>query len=148
MIDWAQKRKHLIIGDFGCGEALLSAHISEYHTVYSFDHVAINERVIATDIVSTPLEDNCLDIAIFSLALMGTNFSDYLKEAFRTLKLDGQLHIWEATNRFDNAERFAADLIHLGFKTFSVEQKDVFTHIMALKTKERIEEEPVVRFKI
>ena len=37
---------------------------------------------------------------------------------------------------------------HLGFKTFSVEQKDVFTHIMALKTKERIEEEAVVRFKI
>ena len=48
MINWAQKRK-LTIGDFGCGEALLSTQISEYHTVYSFDHVAINDRVIATD---------------------------------------------------------------------------------------------------
>jgi ribosomal RNA-processing protein 8 len=36
---------------------------------------------------NVPLEDNTLDIAIFCLSLMGTNFFDYLKEAFRVLKV-------------------------------------------------------------
>ena len=40
-----------------------------------------------------PLEDETLDVAIFSLSLMGANFADYVREAYRTLKLDGHLHI-------------------------------------------------------
>ncbi len=32
---------------------------------------------------------------------MGANFADYLREAYRVLKLDGSLHIWEATSRFE-----------------------------------------------
>ena len=51
----------------------------------------------------TPLDDESLDAAIFCLSLMGANFSDYLREAYRTLKLDGSLHIWEALEDSDRA---------------------------------------------
>ena len=36
--------------------------------------------------LQTPLEDSKLDIAIFSLSLMGTNFLQFIREAHRTLR--------------------------------------------------------------
>jgi ribosomal RNA-processing protein 8 len=41
--------------------------------VYSFDHVAINDKVTACDMRKVPLVDEALDVAIFSLSLMGKN---------------------------------------------------------------------------
>jgi superfamily II DNA or RNA helicase len=99
MIRWCQQRSGYAIADFGCGEAKLAEAVSDRHTVYSFDHVAINNNVVACDMAHLPLNDEELDVAIFSLSLMGSNFTDYLREAHRTLKLDGQLHIIEATSR-------------------------------------------------
>ena len=93
MIQWAQEREGLVIGDFGCGEALLERQ-PENDTVHNFDHIAINDEVIEGDMGQTPLDNESLDHAIFSLSLMGANFTDYLKEAYRVLKLDGSLHIW------------------------------------------------------
>jgi len=58
-----------VIGDFGCGEAKLAELLP--NVVHSFDHVAINEKVIACDISHTPLKDETLDVAVFSLSLMG-----------------------------------------------------------------------------
>src|SRR5262249_38164468 len=81
-----------------------------------------------------PLDDESLDVAIFSLSLIGANFSDYLREAHRTLKLDGQLHIIEATERFNDRNEFAKGLETLGFAVVSVEDKWKFTHIRAIKT--------------
>jgi hypothetical protein len=45
--------------------------------VYSFDHVAINDKVIACDIKKVPLADDALDVAVFSLSLMANNWSEY-----------------------------------------------------------------------
>ena len=106
MIRWCQKRGGLTIGDFGCGEARLAEALADRHTVHSFDHVAVNDSVIACDMAHVPLGDETLDVAIFSLSLMGANFTDYLREAHRTLKLDGRLHIIEATARFTDREQF------------------------------------------
>ncbi|MBL0196205.1 MAG: hypothetical protein IPQ09_18640 [Myxococcales bacterium] len=44
---------------------------SEAHRVHSFDHVAVDESVVACDIAKVPLEDGALDVAIFRLSLMG-----------------------------------------------------------------------------
>jgi Hypothetical methyltransferase len=33
--------------------------------VYSFDHVAINDKVVACDMKKVPLADEALDVAIF-----------------------------------------------------------------------------------
>ena len=134
MIDWCSHRSGYCIGDFGCGEALLANAVGDKHKVYSFDHVAINERVTACDLASLPLADKTLDVAIFCLSLMGSNFTDYILEAYRTLKLDGQLHIIEPHSRFGNKEQFCADLSANGFKIISVEERWIFTHIHALKS--------------
>jgi hypothetical protein len=137
MIRWCQQRSGYAIADFGCGEAKLAEAVSDRHTVYSFDHVAINNNVIACDMAHVPINDEELDVAIFSLSLMGSNFTDYLREAHRTLKLDGQLHIIEATSRFSNIAQFQTDLEALGFDVVRVREMWKFTHIRAIKTEQR-----------
>jgi Hypothetical methyltransferase/Probable Zinc-ribbon domain/Helicase conserved C-terminal domain len=134
MIRWCQKRSGYVIGDFGCGEAKLAEAVSDRHTVYSFDHVAVNEDVVACDMAHTHLADETLDVAIFALSFMGSNVTDYLKEAHRALKLDGQLHIIEATSRFSDRAQFAATLGDLGFEVMPVTDMWKFTHIRAIKT--------------
>jgi superfamily II DNA or RNA helicase len=146
MIRWCQQRSGYVIGDFGCGEAKLAEAVSDRHTVHSFDHVAINENVVACDMAHVPLDDETLDVAIFSLSLMGANFADYLREGNRTLKLDGQLHILEATERFSDRNAFVKSLERLGFAIVSVEDKWRFTHIRAMKTERRPREDLDFRF--
>lgn len=146
MIRWCMQRSGYVIGDFGCGEAKLAEAVSDRHTVHSFDHVAVNENVVACDMAHVPLDDETLDVAIFSLSLMGENFVDYLREAYRTLKLDGQLHVLEATQRFADRQRFAKALEELGFAIVSVEDKWKFTHIRAIKTEREPCENIELRF--
>ena len=134
MIRWCQQRSDYTIGDFGCGEAKLAEAVSDRHTVYSFDHIAINDNAIACDMAHVPLDDETLDVAIFSLSLMGSNFTDYLREAYRTLKLDGQLHIIESTSRFSDTGQFRTDLEVLGFTVISIQDRWKFTHIRAIKS--------------
>jgi len=135
MTNWCSDREGYRIGDFGCGEAKLAVALREQHTVFSFDHVAINENVTACDMVDVPLESGTLDVAIFSLSLMGENFSDYLREAHRCLKLDGHLHIIESAIRFSNIAAFVEGLKALGFDVVQEQTLWKFTHIHALKSK-------------
>jgi hypothetical protein len=146
MIRWCQRRSGYTIGDFGCGEAKLAEAVSDRHTVYSFDHIAVNDKVIACDMAHVPLEDEALDVAIFSLSLMGSNFTHYLREAYRTLKLDGQLHIIEATSRFSDLRQFQNELEALGFDVVSVQDMWKFTHIRAMKTERRLQDGIELRF--
>ena len=95
-----KKRPDWVIGDFGCGEAKLAEILP--NKVNAFDHVAINEKVTACDMTHTPLEESTLDVAVFSLSLMGLNYADYLKEAHRTLKFGGMLKIAEPINRWQD----------------------------------------------
>ena len=141
-----QQRSGYVIGDFGCGEATLAEAVCDRHTVHSFDHVAVNDNVIACDMAHVPLDDETLDVAVFSLSLMGANFTNYLREAHRTPKLDGQLHILEATARFTDRDGFARGLARLGFAIVSVEEKWKFTHITAIKTESRAGGHIVIRF--
>jgi hypothetical protein len=146
MIRWCQQRNGYVIGDFGCGEAKLAEAVSDRHTVYSFDHLAVNDDVVACDMAHVPLDDETLDVAIFSLSLMGANFTDYLREARRTLKLDGQLHIIESTERFSDRNGFAKALEGLGFAVVSIEDKWKFTHIRALKIEREPRQDSELRF--
>ena len=134
MIRWCQKRSGYVIGDFGCGEAKLAEAVGDRHTVHSFDHVAVNDDVVACDMAHVPLDDESLDVAIFSLSLMGMNFTDSLREAHRTLKLDGELNIFEATSRFTDRSGFVKALEGLGFEKVIMADKWKFTHIWAQKS--------------
>ena len=143
---WFLKREGYTIGDFGCGEAKLAEALAGQHTVMSFDYVAINEEVTPCDMAHVPLEDGVLDAAVFSLSLMGANFTDYLREASRTLKLDGQLHIIEATSQFSDRARFIKGLESLGFVVVEIRDTWKFTHIHALKTDRSSENNVSLRF--
>ena len=91
-----QLSPRLIIGDFGCGEAKMLEKFGD-NRVYSFDHIAINNKVKACDMKSVPLPDEAIDIALFSLSLMGKNWPEYIKEAKRCLATNGYLLIAETT---------------------------------------------------
>ena len=64
---------------------------------------------------------------------MGANFTDYIREAWHVLRIDGMIHIWEATSRFDDADTFAGKLRKLGFKPSWPEERGKFTYIEAKK---------------
>lgn len=155
MIHWCRERTgfNYKIGDFGCGEAKLAEAINGTHTIYSFDHIAINRNVIACDMARVPLEDEILDVALFSLSLMGKNFSDYLKEAHRTLRLDGILIIFEPTSRFiddkgiDHSSQFAKDLGQFGFSGGTAEAVGLFTRIQAIKRFKNPRSDIIITFK-
>ncbi|MBW4462468.1 MAG: DEAD/DEAH box helicase family protein [Nodosilinea sp. WJT8-NPBG4] len=132
-IKWLQKRSDLVVADFGCGEALIAKEILDLHTIHNFDFIAINDAVVECDMSRVPLEDGCLDVAMFNLSLMGLNISDYIREAARTLKLDGQLLIYEATSHFKDLEGFVKGLEKAGFKTIESTEVWKFRYIHAIK---------------
>ncbi len=69
--------------------------------VYSFDHVAINSSVISCDMAKTAMDSEILDVAVFSLSLMGTNWQDYLSEVNRLLRVGGLLKIAEPASGWE-----------------------------------------------
>jgi ribosomal RNA-processing protein 8 len=105
---------HAIIADLGCGTASLSyrlqAHLKPLNiTLHSFDLSKPTgpsaPLVTVADISTLPLADNCVDIAIFCLALMGTNWLDFIDEAYRVLRWRGEVWIAEIKSRFGRVDR-------------------------------------------
>ena len=47
-IRYLKKNPSLVVGDFGCGDAMMAASVS--NTVHSFDLLAVNDTVVACDI--------------------------------------------------------------------------------------------------
>jgi len=123
--------KKLIVADFGCGEATLAKSVPQ--TVHSFDLVAVNENVIACDMARVPLSSKSVDIAIFCLSLMGTNITDYLKEAYRVLRPNGTLKIAEVTSRIVDLTAFTKALIDLGFDLITQQEISKMFMIFELK---------------
>ena len=133
-IRWLKQREGLTVADLGCGEAKIAKAVGDRHRVHSFDHVAIDEDVVACDIAAVPLDDASVEVAVLCLALMGSNFTDYVREAHRLLELDGQLHIWEPATYFgDDVDAFRADLGRLGFEVLPASKQGLFTRIYAFK---------------
>lgn len=123
--------KEVVIADMGCGEAQLSLEVEKFlqsgnkskkskkndkghknHNqrtpniiVHSFDLKKVNDRITVADIKNVPLPDNSCTIVIFCLALMGTNFLDFIDEAYRILAPRGELWIAEIKSRFTENEK-------------------------------------------
>jgi SAM-dependent methyltransferase len=135
-IKWLQKRSNLVVADLGCGQALIAKATAGKHTVHSFDFIAIHSSVIECDMAHIPLEDSCLDVAMFNLSLMGLNIADYIREAARTLKLDGQLWIYEVTSRIKDLREFMIELELAGFRIIENTEVSKFRYIQAIKAEE------------
>jgi Hypothetical methyltransferase/Helicase conserved C-terminal domain len=126
-----QLSPRLMIGDFGCGEAKILEEFGDKR-VYSFDHVAINNKVKSCDMKSTGLPDEAIDIAVFSLSLMGRNWEEYIVEAKRCLATGGYLLIADTTKSLDKRLSKIKEVIKKqGFEIYSDEEKGDFTFIEA-----------------
>jgi ribosomal RNA-processing protein 8 len=95
------------IADLGCGDAPLARGCQSQAKAlqlrfHSFDLYAPNSFVTKADIADLPLRDGEADVAVFCLSLMGTNWIDFVEEAWRVLRGDGKGEIWvaEVKSRF------------------------------------------------
>jgi len=93
------------IADLGCGDAALSTALQKDAKklnlkIHSFDLQSPSPLVTRADIANLPLEEGSIDVAIFCLALMGTNWIDFIEEAFRVLRWKGELWVAEIKSRF------------------------------------------------
>jgi|GEM_PF-134804 len=131
-----QLPKNRVVADFGCGEDLLGQRLRVAgYQVHSFDHVAISDDVVRCDIgEGVPLDDVEIDVAVFSLSLMGANSCDYLREAARTLVFDGRLIICEASTRLPADDDIRKRLERLGFHVTDISRDAQFTFIQAIRT--------------
>jgi SAM-dependent methyltransferase len=126
-----QLSPRLIIGDFGCGEAKILEAFGD-NRVYSFDHVAVNNKVKVGDMNSVPLPDEAIDIAVFSLSLMGRNWQEYIAEAKRCLATNGYLLIAETTKAVKGRLSKLKHVIEQqGFDIYNIEERGDFTFIEA-----------------
>lgn len=110
MVKWITSRynhnkNNIVVADFGCGDAQLAKDLlqinKEKYSVHSFDLVSNNKFVTACDMANVPLENKSVDVAVFCLALMGTNLADFIREAHRVLKDDGRVKIAEVRSRIE-----------------------------------------------
>uniref|UniRef100_A0A453NZS7 Ribosomal RNA-processing protein 8 n=2 Tax=Aegilops tauschii subsp. strangulata TaxID=200361 RepID=A0A453NZS7_AEGTS len=124
IIKWLKSHnKSWTVADFGCGNAAVAKNVK--NKVFSIDLVSDDPSVIACDMAHTPLEPSSVDVAIFCLSLMGTNFPSYLQEANRVLKPSGWLLIAEVRSRLDpntggaDPDKFSEAISQLGFSLVS-----------------------------
>ncbi|KAL8699033.1 MAG: hypothetical protein Q9201_006237 [Fulgogasparrea decipioides] len=101
--------KTCTILDLGCGDAHLHASLLPHTpflnlSIRSFDlspgDTPNAYLVTVTDIAHLPLPDASTDIAIFCLALMGTNWVDFVAEAARVVREGGECWVGEVKSRF------------------------------------------------
>ncbi|MCJ1393057.1 25S rRNA (adenine645-N1)-methyltransferase [Xylographa bjoerkii] len=104
-----------IIADLGCGDAQFAQSLLEPGDgapigpafvkslnlrIHSYDLAAASPLITVADIRSLPLADSSVDVAIFCLALMGTNWTEFIEEAWRILRWKGECWISEVGSRF------------------------------------------------
>ena len=134
--EWIKRIKKLperyIVGDFGCGEAKIAEALGS--RIINFDHVAMDSSIVSCDMsdVSQYVKDDELDVALFSLSLIGKNWQDYLKEASRCLNDDGLLFISETTQS-SKLENIRDEIKNLGFEIYKDNEVEEFTFIEARK---------------
>ncbi|KAI1180738.1 hypothetical protein F4777DRAFT_529100 [Nemania sp. FL0916] len=93
------------IADLGCGDAKLANALQPDKkklniNILSYDLQSPSPLVTKADIANLPLADGSVDVVIFCLALMGTNWLDFIEEAYRILHWKGELWVAEIKSRF------------------------------------------------
>ncbi|OAR01891.1 hypothetical protein LLEC1_02822 [Akanthomyces lecanii] len=106
-----------IIADLGCGDAALAQSLQTDKgkmrlDVQSYDLQSPHALVTKADIANLPLEEGSVNVAIFCLALMGTNWIDFIEEAFRVLHWKGELWVAEIKSRFGPVRNKHAPVDH------------------------------------
>ncbi|KAI9001332.1 methyltransferase-domain-containing protein [Trametes punicea] len=146
-----------VIADLGCGDAALArALIPKGMTVLSFDLVSDGAYVIEADICTRiPLpgseasassskgdsdnataqagEGQVVDVVVCALSLMGTNWPGCIREAWRILKVGGELKVAEVASRFSNVDEFTSFICAFGFKLKSKDDRNNYFTLLEFK---------------
>ncbi|RWA10879.1 hypothetical protein EKO27_g4227 [Xylaria grammica] len=98
------------IADLGCGDAKLATALQSekkklHVNILSYDLQSPSPLVTKADIANLPLADGSVDVVIFCLALMGTNWLDFIEEAYRILHWKGELWVAEIKSRFGHVSK-------------------------------------------
>ncbi|KAJ5353067.1 hypothetical protein N7452_002041 [Penicillium brevicompactum] len=98
--------------DLGCGDGQIARSLNPSTKklnikLNSYDLQAPDALITKADISNLPLEDGSVDVAIFCLSLMGTNWVSFVEEAWRVLRGDGKGECWvsEVKSRFGKVTR-------------------------------------------
>jgi len=130
-----------VIADLGCGDAALArALIPKGMTVLSFDLVSDGVFVVEADTCTRiPLpgsdgtehksgtiegEGGVVDVAVCALSLMGTNWPNCIREAWRVLRSQGELKIAEVASRFTDVDDFVSVVCSFGFRLKSKDDRN------------------------
>jgi ribosomal RNA-processing protein 8 len=105
------------IADLGCGDARLAEALQKDGkklrvNVKSYDLQSPSPLVTKADIANLPLADGSVNVAVFCLALMGTNWVDFIEEAYRILHWKGELWVAEIKSRFGPIRNKNAPVTH------------------------------------
>ncbi|CAK4032761.1 25S rRNA (adenine(645)-N(1))-methyltransferase [Lecanosticta acicola] len=108
-----------IIADLGCGDARLAQTLKSSNDgqnlqlkVLSYDLHSPSPLVTKADISNIPAADGSVDVAIFCLALMGTNWISFIEEAYRILHWKGELWVAEIKSRFGRVSKAGKPVEH------------------------------------
>lgn len=93
------------LADLGCGDAKLAESLQSEKKklkldIRSYDLQSPSALVTKADIANLPLDDGSVNVVVFCLALMGTNWLDFVEEAYRILHWKGELWVAEIKSRF------------------------------------------------
>ena len=133
VIKHCSQSQGMTIADLGCGTAQLAEALRGRHTVSSFDHIAINDEVIACDVAAgIPAEDSTFDLAVFSLSLMGCNWRDQLSAAWRVLKPTGQVLVWSSASSHSE-EALTEAVERAGFKAIETVRHGKWVKVWATR---------------
>ncbi|KAK3338395.1 methyltransferase-domain-containing protein, partial [Neurospora tetraspora] len=100
------------IADLGCGDAKLAEALVPLKRKlgievksYDLQDGGKPELITRADVANLPVKEGSVDVVIFCLALMGTNWIDFVEEAYRVLRWKGELWVAEIKSRFVDPTR-------------------------------------------
>ncbi|PGH27961.1 hypothetical protein AJ80_00215 [Polytolypa hystricis UAMH7299] len=121
------------IADLGCGDGQLAHALTPSLKqlklrIHSFDLHSPDPLITKADMSALPLADGTVDVTIFCLSLMGTNWVSFVEEAWRVLRGDGKGECWvsEVKSRFGKVSRNKAANAKDGPQKPSAGKKDKF----------------------
>jgi predicted nucleotidyltransferase len=123
------------VADLGCGERALARAVDR--PILSLDHRG-DDDTIAADLAHLPLGDASVDLAVLSMALIGTTWADHLAEAARILAPGGRVVITELAAGPRSAEPIVAALAALGLGDARVRPRGPFVDLDASKPLEAL----------
>jgi predicted nucleotidyltransferase len=123
------------VADLGCGERALARAVDR--PILSVDHRG-DDDTIAADLAHLPLGDASVDLAVLSMALIGTTWADHLAEAARIVAPGGRVIVTELATGRRSTESIVAALAALGLAEPHMRRRGPFVDLAATKPLEAL----------